>query len=179
MRKGCILGQALKDYPGVQVGANVYVFDLDYADDSVILTSSFRGMQSLLEAVNRYAAAIGMRTYASKTKVTSALIPGEQRQAVLLDGPVSIRSRRGITLRSKGRIHQAVVRSISLYGCETWPVRVAHERMLEVFDNDSIRRIQHVWRIDCEPSVELRRRQCSCKEGSAGLVVLQDVPKLN
>ncbi len=34
--------------------------------------------------------------------------------------------------------YQAVVRSILLYGCETWPVRVADERMLEVFDNDSI-----------------------------------------
>ncbi len=43
-------------------------------------------------------------------------------------------------------------------GCETWPVRVADERMLEVFDNDSIRRILRVRRRDCVPSVELRRR---------------------
>ncbi len=32
--------------------------------------------------------------------------------------------------------------------------------MLEVFDNDSIRRILHVRRRDCVPSVELRRRLC-------------------
>ncbi len=38
-----------------------------------------------LEAVNRHAAAVGIRINASKTKVTSARIPGEQRQAVLLD----------------------------------------------------------------------------------------------
>ncbi len=43
-------------------------------------------MQGLLEAVNRHAAAVGMRVNASKTTVMSALIPGEQRQAVLLDG---------------------------------------------------------------------------------------------
>ncbi len=43
-------------------------------------------MQGLLEAANRHAAAVGMRINASKTKVMSALIPGEQRQAVLLDG---------------------------------------------------------------------------------------------
>ncbi len=43
-------------------------------------------MQGLLEAVNRHGAAVGMRINASKTKVMSALIPGEQRQAVLLDG---------------------------------------------------------------------------------------------
>ncbi len=43
-------------------------------------------MQGLLEAVNRHAAAVGIRIKVSKTKVMSALIPGEQRQAVLLDG---------------------------------------------------------------------------------------------
>ncbi len=81
-----ILGQALQDYPGVQVGANVHVSDLAYADYIVILSSSYSDMQGLLEAVNRHAATVGMRIYASKTKVMSALIPGEQRQAVLFDG---------------------------------------------------------------------------------------------
>ncbi len=52
------------------------------------------------------------------------------------------------------------MRSILLYGGETWPVRVADERMLEVFDNDSIRRILCVRRRDCVPSLELRRRLC-------------------
>ncbi len=37
-----------------------------------------------------------------------------------------------ISLRTKGRVYQAIVRSILLYGCETWPVREADERMLEV-----------------------------------------------
>ncbi len=36
-------------------------------------------MQGLLEAVNRQAAAVGMRINASKTKVMSKLIRGEQR----------------------------------------------------------------------------------------------------
>ncbi len=52
------------------------------------------------------------------------------------------------------------MRSILLYGCETWLVRVADERMLEVFDSDSIRRILRVRRRDCIPLVELRRRPC-------------------
>ncbi len=63
-------------------------------------------------------------------------------------------------MRTKGRVYQVVVRSILLYGCESWPVRVADERMLEVFDNDSSRRILTVRRRDCVPSVELRRRLC-------------------
>ncbi len=37
------------------------------------------------DPVNRHAAAVGMYINASKTNM-SALIPGEQRQAVLLDG---------------------------------------------------------------------------------------------
>ncbi len=143
-------------------------------------------MQGLLEAVNRHAAAVGMRINAPNTRVMSALIPGEQRQAVLLDGePLEdvdkfknlgsifvandqgaeeIRSginlarfafsrlqsclwaQREISSRAKGRVYQAVMRPILLNGCETWPVRVADERMLEVFGN--------------VPPVELRRRPC-------------------
>ncbi len=53
-----------------------------------------------------------------------------------------------------------MVRSSWLYGCETGPVREADERMLEDFDNNSIRRILRVRRKDCVPSVELRRRLC-------------------
>ncbi len=60
--------------------------DLAYADDIVILSCSYSEMQGLLEDVNRHAATVGMRINASKTKVMSALISGEQRQAVLLDG---------------------------------------------------------------------------------------------
>ncbi len=78
--------QALQDYPGVQVGANVHVPDVAYADDIVILSSSYSEMQDLLEAINRHATAVGMRINASKTKVMSTLIRGQQRQADLLDG---------------------------------------------------------------------------------------------
>ncbi len=60
--------------------------DLAYADDIVILSSSYSEMQGLLDAVKRHAAAVGMRFNASKTKVMSALVPDEWRQAVLLDG---------------------------------------------------------------------------------------------
>ncbi len=69
-------------------------------------------------------------------------------------------SRREISLRTKGRVYQAVLRSILLYGCETWPVRVVDEKTLWVFDNDSIRRIQRVRRGDCVPLVEQRRHLC-------------------
>ncbi len=88
-------------------------------------------------------------------------------------------------MRTKGRVYQVVVRSILLYGCEAWPVRVANGRMLEVFANDSIRRIVRVRHRACVPSVELRRRLCLTsivallvQKGSTGLVMLPDVPKV-
>ncbi len=59
--------------------------DLAYADDIVILSNSYGELQGLLEAVNRHATAVHMCINASKIKM-SALIPGEQRQAILLDG---------------------------------------------------------------------------------------------
>ncbi len=42
------------------------------------------------------------------------------------------------SLRIKDRIYQAAVRSMLVYGCETWPVGVVEKMMLMVFINDSI-----------------------------------------
>ncbi len=48
-----ILGQALQDYHGVPVVINVHISNIYYADDIVLLKSSYREMQDLLEAVSR------------------------------------------------------------------------------------------------------------------------------
>ncbi len=56
-----LLGHALQDYPGVQAGANVHVPELVYANDIVILSSSYREMPDLPEIVNRHPGAVAMR----------------------------------------------------------------------------------------------------------------------
>ncbi len=43
-----ILGQALKGYLGVQVGANVHVPNFAYANDIVILSSSYSSLKLLI-----------------------------------------------------------------------------------------------------------------------------------
>ncbi len=101
--------------------------DLTYADDIVILSSSYSEMQGLLEAVNCHAAAVGMRMNASKTKVMSTLIPGEQHQAVLLDGEP----------------------------------------------------LKDVERFKFLGSLFFAYRHCSCKEGSAGFVMPQNVSQVS
>ncbi len=146
----------------------VIINHLAYTDDIVILSSSYSEMQGLLEAVIRHAAAGEQRQavllegepledvdkfeYLSSMFVANGQGTEEIRSRINLARSAFSRlqcclwSRREISLRTKGSVNQAVVRSILLYGCETWPVRVADERMLEVFDNDSIRRILRVRR---------------------------------
>ncbi len=71
-----------------------------------------------------------------------------------------LQSRREISLRTEGRVYKTVVCSILLYDCEKWLVRVGDERVLAVFDNDSIPRILHMRSRDWVPWVELWRRLC-------------------
>ncbi len=51
-----------------------------------------------------------------------------------------------------------MVRTILLYGCETWPLRVEDQRCLEVFDSDCLRRILGRRRRDRVPCEVLRHR---------------------
>ncbi|TNN10595.1 endonuclease-reverse transcriptase, partial [Schistosoma japonicum] len=56
--------------------------------------------------------------------------------------------RRDIRLLTKGRVYRAAVRSVLLYGSETWPLRVEDIRRLLVFDHKclrSIARVSHQW----------------------------------
>ncbi len=58
--------------------------DLAYAGDIEAMSSSYRLMQNLLEAVKHHDAAVGMRINASEAKAKSVSISGEQRQAILI-----------------------------------------------------------------------------------------------
>ncbi len=75
----------MQGFPKVHVGANVNVSDLVYAGDIAPLSNNHWEMQGLLEAGNQPVTATSTRISAMKTKVMSALIPGEQHQTVLLE----------------------------------------------------------------------------------------------
>ncbi len=100
----------------------------------MILSSTSREMQDFLDAVKRHATAVSMHINASKTKVVSAFIPCDQCLAASLAGEQVSRfdvrrERSGHRGDQKGRVYQAVVRLILLYGCETWPVGVVDEKL--------------------------------------------------
>ncbi len=88
-----ILGQALQDYPGVQVGANVHVYDLAYADDIVILSSSYSEMKGLFEAGSMFVAN-GQGTEKIRSRINLARSTFSRLQSCLW-------SRREISLRTK------------------------------------------------------------------------------
>ncbi|KER28372.1 hypothetical protein T265_13592, partial [Opisthorchis viverrini] len=50
----------------------------------------------------------------------------------------------GLSLNLKGRVYQTTVRAVLLYDCETWPIRAAELRRLQVFDNRCLRTITRV-----------------------------------
>ncbi|TNN17312.1 endonuclease-reverse transcriptase, partial [Schistosoma japonicum] len=52
--------------------------------------------------------------------------------------------RRDIRLLTKGQVYRAAVRSVLLYGSETWPLRVEDIRRLLVFDHRRLRSIARV-----------------------------------
>ena len=67
----------------------------------------------------------------------------------------SLWERQEISIATKGRIYQAIVWTILLYGCETWPLRAVDLRKLEVFDNECLCYILQCCWIDCVPTTTL------------------------
>jgi hypothetical protein len=72
----------------------------------------------------------------------------------------SLWSRREISLQTKIKVFQATVRTILLYGCETWPLRVEDEKRLTVFDHRCLRTILRVRYIEKVSNETIRRRCC-------------------
>nr|VZI20836.1 unnamed protein product [Spirometra erinaceieuropaei] len=68
-------------------------------------------------------------------------------------------NRRDLSIATKIRVYRASVRSLLLYGCECWALRVADERKLEVFDHHCLRIILGVKLTDFV-SNEIVRARC-------------------
>ncbi len=93
-------------------------------------------------------------------------------------------SRREISLKTMGRIYEALIRTILLYGCETWPVLVEDLRRLEVSDNDCLWCLLRCYRRDRIPAhtsvkaaVSMHYLRASFDAAYAGLDTLQTGPR--
>ncbi|BHF78909.1 hypothetical protein SprV_0602202600 [Sparganum proliferum] len=66
--------------------------------------------------------------------------------------------RRDLSIATMIRVYRASVRSVLLYGCECWALRVEDERKLEVFDNHCLRTILRVKFTDFVSNETVRAR---------------------
>ncbi|BHF80935.1 hypothetical protein SprV_0702406400 [Sparganum proliferum] len=67
-------------------------------------------------------------------------------------------NRRDLSIATKIRVYRASVRSVLLYGCECWALRVEDERKLEVFDHHCLRIILRVKFTDFVSNETVRAR---------------------
>ena len=66
--------------------------------------------------------------------------------------------RRDVRLAIKGRLYNACVRSVLLYGAETWPLRVEDIQKLSVFDSRCLRSIARLAWNNRISNAEVRKR---------------------
>ncbi|BHF62050.1 Cytoplasmic dynein 1 heavy chain 1 [Sparganum proliferum] len=67
-------------------------------------------------------------------------------------------NRRDLSIATKIRVYRASVRSVLLYGCECWALRVEDERKLEIFNHHCLRIILRVKFTDFVPNETVRAR---------------------
>ncbi|BHF74785.1 hypothetical protein SprV_0501787400 [Sparganum proliferum] len=159
-----ILGRALRDSNGVEFAPGHRLTDLDYADDIALLASSFGDLQSMVSRMNEVAKSVGLSINAGKTKVFSSCIPDQEKAPLGIDGCQleEVDSfkylGRSCCLMDRIRVYRASVRSVLLYGCECWALRMEDERKLEVFDHHCLRIILRVKFTDFVSNETVRAR---------------------
>nr|VZI00899.1 unnamed protein product [Spirometra erinaceieuropaei] len=175
-----ILGMALRDSDGVEFAPGHRLTDLDYADDIAFLASSFGDLQSMVSRVNEVAKSVGEGTLGidgcqleevdSFKYLGARLLPNGRSKDDIVSRIDDARwvfsslrkclwNRRDLSIATKIRVYRASVRSVLLYGCECWALRVADERKLEVFDHHCLRIILRVKLTDFV-SNEIVRARC-------------------
>ncbi|VDN21751.1 unnamed protein product [Dibothriocephalus latus] len=163
-----VLGKALQENDGIELAPGRRLTELDYADDIAFLASSFGDLQSM---VKKIAKSVSLSIKAGKTKVFSCCIPAQEKAALEISGcqleevdsfnyfgarlmpnkddiftrvDAARRFFSNLPISIKVPVCRASVRSVLLYGCERWAMRVENERKLEVFDHYCLRTILRV-----------------------------------
>ena len=77
--------QALVDYPGVQMSNEMWISDLEFADDIVVLGDSPSALQPVLDRIESSGRSIGLIINSSKTKVLSTC-PNMPNQCLSISG---------------------------------------------------------------------------------------------
>ena len=83
--------------------------------------------------------------------------------------------RRDVSLSVKGRVYNAAVRPVLLYGCETWPLRAQDLKRISVFDHRCLRSIARIWWDHRISNAEVRHRVFGRRHATA----IEELTKLH
>nr|VZI19895.1 unnamed protein product [Spirometra erinaceieuropaei] len=151
-----ILGKALREGGGVEFAPGHRLTDLDYAEDIALLASSFGDLKSMISREKASLWIDGCQLEVDSFKYLGArlLSNGQSKDDIVcrIDAACWVFSslrkclwiRRDLSIATKIRVYRASVRSVLLYGCECWALRVEDERKLEVFDHHCLSTILRV-----------------------------------
>ena len=183
-------------FRGVELGDDVCIKTLEYADDLVVFADSSDQLQGFLDCLEVAAGRDGLQFSPQKcamlvqdvasnvlpVKIANVVIPVVDRFVYLgsmiqaggkADAEVSRRvglassvmrslkhmwASKTISLKVKGRVYEACVRSVLLYGSETWTLTKAMLNAISVFDSQCLRWISHIRWQDFVSNVEVQER---------------------
>ena len=174
-----VLENALSSYPGAQIRQNLSLTDLNYTDDVGFLSDPIEA-PNILDNVVAWADLIGLKVSTEKTKfmainhdtgsfsLTVNQVQLEKVNRFSSDADIQQRiqkaqtvlaslwkplwNRLKVSVRTKVQVYMALDRTVLLYGCETWSVKLQHENTLKV--SARILRVQLHDRIS---NVDIRR----------------------
>ena len=150
--------------------------NLRYADDTTLMAESEEELKSLLMKVKEESAKVGLKLNIQKTKImasgliTSWQIDGETvadfiflgskitaegdcsheiKRHLLLGRKVMTNLKsRDITLSAKVHLVKAMVLPVVMYGCDSWTIKKAEHRRIDVFELWCWRRLKNP--LDCK-----------------------------
>nr|KAG5698573.1 hypothetical protein BaRGS_027084 [Batillaria attramentaria] len=126
---------------GIQWTFSKQLEDLDFADDIALLSHKQQDAQEKLNRVAEEAEKTGLKINISKTEVMR--VNHKQHDLIQLHQKTSKRST-ALSLRNKIRIFNSNVKSVLLYGSETWRTTKTSSHKLQTFINRCLRNILNI-----------------------------------
>ena len=111
---------------------------------------------SPLEVVDRFTY-LGS-VFSSACNVADEISARISRARIAFANPRHLWRRKDVRLAIKARVYNACVRSVLLYGSETWPFRDEDINRLSMFDHRCLRQLAHISWVDRISNAAVRQR---------------------
>ncbi|KAL1273454.1 hypothetical protein QQF64_029316 [Cirrhinus molitorella] len=130
-----LMSKVCERVPGVPFGS-YHLTDLEYADDTILLSTSYSQLRDALDVYSEEAEKLGLYRFSAEEPW--------QHQLCSLSGNHSGGTRPPDSRKTKLRIYNSAVLSILLYGSETWPLNKTLAARIDGFDSRALRTIENI-----------------------------------